>query len=113
MQELLAEIRGMRAEFKALVNTPPDLSPPKLGAPKKDVDPVIVALTKNCAKCHGATADKDGAGFAMFKPTGEFIPVAPRDARRIVSLVSTGKMPPPPAKCGPAEMDAIVKTFKQ
>ncbi len=113
MQELLAEIRGMRAELKALVNTPPDLSPPKLGAPKQaGVDPAIVALTKNCAKCHGTTADKDGAGFVMFNPKGEYIPIAPRDARRIVSLVSTGKMPPPPAKCDPAEADLILKAFK-
>ncbi len=107
LRELRDEVRGMRAEFRGVA------PPAAQQAPKIDTDSAVKAMVKSCAKCHSGTADKDGAGFALFKPDGAFIPVAPRDAKRIAKMVATGQMPPPPMKLDAVEAKAIVDAFKQ
>lgn len=66
-----------------------------------------------CAKCHHTdVANEKGNGFAMFDEEGKFAKIADRDRRRLISYVSTGKMPPAPQKLSEAERKAMIGAFE-
>lgn len=103
LRALVAEIKGLRADLG---------SAPRPQAAQAEIGSAVKILSNRCAKCHGAdSARTEGGSFVLFGATGEFIPVRPGDAKRIVNYVSRGMMPPPPSQIPESEKAVIIQAF--
>ena len=111
LKELISVIKDLRSDVQALRSAPAKQEAPKL---TESEIKTIAAMRKNCAQCHNqASADLDGGGLTMFLQNGDFAPVKPEVAKRIVRRVNAGSMPPAPNKLDDVDKRTILDAFKQ
>lgn len=87
VQQLVAEIKQLRAQVQALTAVPQALKKEAIGE-----HPAVAVMRNKCANCHGAAAKEKGGGFALFDGAS-FAKLTDKQALNLARNVYSGRMP--------------------